>query len=89
MSYLELSSDYEIEYEDNKGIRTKRIISPIRQFDYRGLQYLEAYCHMRKENRSFKLEGIKYNVKLGPKSENRLPLNNEENWPTYSSEETP
>ena len=52
------SYDYEIEYLDKENNETTRRISPIRSFEYRDNDYLEAYCHLRKENRNFLCSSI-------------------------------
>ncbi len=46
-------------YSKGKDETTEREISPQRLIHYRENWYLDAYCHMRKELRSFALDGIK------------------------------
>jgi hypothetical protein len=81
MGYLDLSNDYKIEYVAKNGNRTKRVISPIRNFQYNGESYMEAFCHKRGSNRTFKIANIIIKSKLGSKSIFRNPSYPEANWP--------
>ena len=73
-------NDYEIEYLDNNGTKTKRTISPIRSFSYNSKRYVEAYCHLRKENRSFKINSIMSMKPVGKISGKYAPSFSEVNW---------
>jgi len=55
---LSSSYDCEIEYLDKEDNETTRKITPIRSFKYRDNDYLEAYCHLRKDNRNFLCSSI-------------------------------
>lgn len=46
-------------YSKGKDELTQRIISPQRLIFYRENWYLDAYCHLRKELRSFAVDGIR------------------------------
>ena len=46
-------------YSKSKDQTTEREISPLRLIFYKGNWYLDAYCHLRKELRSFAVDGIK------------------------------
>ena len=50
--------DCKIEYLDKEYNSTIRRITPIRSFKYRDNDYLEAYCHLRKDNRNFLYSSI-------------------------------
>ena len=50
--------NYEIQYLDKEDNETTRKITPIRFFKYRDNDYLEAYCHLRKDNRNFLCSSI-------------------------------
>ena len=54
-------------YSKGSDTTTEREISPQRLIHYRENWYLDAYCHMRKELRSFALDGIKQVVLLNDK----------------------
>jgi predicted DNA-binding transcriptional regulator YafY len=46
-------------YSKGKDELTQRVISPQRLIFYRENWYLDAYCHLRKELRSFAVDGIR------------------------------
>jgi predicted DNA-binding transcriptional regulator YafY len=46
-------------YSKSKNVTTDREISPLRLIYYRDNWYLDAFCHLRKNLRSFALDGIK------------------------------
>jgi predicted DNA-binding transcriptional regulator YafY len=46
-------------YSKGKDETTQRVISPQRLIFYRENWYLDAYCHLRKELRSFAVDGIR------------------------------
>lgn len=48
-----------IKYEAYNGEVTERVISPLNIILKDGKNYLEAYCHLRNENREFKISRIK------------------------------
>ena len=50
--------DCKIEYLNKEYNSTIRRITPIRSFKYRDNDYLEAYCHLRKDNRNFLYSSI-------------------------------
>ncbi|MBT8574172.1 YafY family transcriptional regulator [Polynucleobacter paneuropaeus] len=56
-------------YSKGKDETTNREVSPQRLIFYRDNWYLDAYCHMRKELRSFALDGVKKVELLNKKSE--------------------
>lgn len=45
-------------YAKTTNARTERIISPQRLIYYKNVWYLDAYCHLRNELRSFSVDGI-------------------------------
>jgi DNA polymerase III epsilon subunit-like protein len=45
-------------YVDGSGKRTRRWISPIQVLGLSDYLYLRAYCHLRKEDRTFRLDRI-------------------------------
>jgi len=49
---------WEITYLDKKMDETKRKISPIKAFIFNEETYLEAYCFLRNDFRTFMLRGI-------------------------------
>lgn len=56
-------------YSKGKDELTQREISPQRLIFYRENWYLDAYCHMRKELRSFAVDGIRKAVLTNKKAE--------------------
>ena len=56
-------------YSKGKNEVTQREISPQRLIFYRENWYLDAYCHMRKELRSFAVDGIRKAVLTNKKAE--------------------
>lgn len=48
----------EIEYSKQSGISSRRIISEIEYSTEYGNEYIEAFCHLRKERRTFKISRI-------------------------------
>ena len=77
---MKIDKDYEIEYENNNGDHTIRKISPIRFFSYESTEYLEAYCHLRIEIRTFKIRSIKNSKQLKNKSISKSPTYPEKTW---------
>lgn len=61
-----LEIDY---YSKGKGEDTKREISPQRLIYYRENWYLDAYCHMRNDLRSFAIDGIRSAVLTNKKTQ--------------------
>lgn len=61
-----LEIDY---YSKGKGEDTKREISPQRLIYYRENWYLDAYCHMRNDLRSFAVDGIRSAVLTNKKAQ--------------------
>lgn len=47
-----------IVYEDKKGERSTRLVSPLQVIGLSDYVYLRAYCHLRKEERTFRLDRI-------------------------------
>ncbi len=48
-----------ITYENGQGVRTEREIRVLRTYRSRyGVRYLEAYCHLKQERRTFRLDRI-------------------------------
>tara|TARA_B100001123_G_C14857229_1_gene846543 strand:- start:32 stop:451 length:420 start_codon:yes stop_codon:yes gene_type:complete len=85
---MKLDTDYEIEYGDDSGYQTIRTISPIRFFSYNSSEYIEAYCHLRKENRTFKIDRVKSFKPVGEKSISSTPEFPEETWGKTSKKES-
>ena len=56
-------------YSKGTNQTTEREISPQRLIYYRDNWYLDAYCHLRKELRSFAIDGIKSAIPINKKSE--------------------
>ena len=56
-------------YSKGNNETTEREISPLRMIYYRDNWYLDAYCHLRKELRSFAIDGIKSAIPINKKSE--------------------
>jgi predicted DNA-binding transcriptional regulator YafY len=56
-------------YSKGKDELTQRIISPQRLIFYRENWYLDAYCHLRKELRSFAVDGIRKAVLTNTKAD--------------------
>lgn len=48
----------EIEYANNSYEKSTRVISEINPNNEYGAGYISAYCHMREENRTFKISRI-------------------------------
>lgn len=48
----------EIEYAKNSFEKSTRVISDVSVSDEYGLGYISAYCHMREEQRTFKISRI-------------------------------
>jgi len=60
----------EIEYfSKSKGEETRREVSPQRLIYYRENWYLDAYCHMRNDLRSFAIDGIRSAVLTNKKAQ--------------------
>ncbi len=58
----------EIEYSSNFTYEhTSRVISPIKKFKHKNRNYLQAYCHMRKAQRSFLIRSIEQATLLDKK----------------------
>ncbi len=45
-------------YEDDKGKRTERALTPYGWYQKNGALYLQGYCHLRKERRTFRADRI-------------------------------
>ena len=56
-------------YSKGKDETTQRVISPQRLIFYRENWYLDAYCHLRKELRSFAVDGIRKAVLTNAKAD--------------------
>jgi predicted DNA-binding transcriptional regulator YafY len=56
-------------YSKGKDELTQRVISPQRLIFYRENWYLDAYCHLRKELRSFAVDGIRKAVLTNAKAD--------------------
>jgi DNA polymerase III subunit epsilon len=55
---LDDEQDILITYIDAKGEETRRLITPIQVLGKNGSVYLVAFCHLRQENRTFRLDRI-------------------------------
>jgi DNA polymerase-3 subunit epsilon len=55
---LDDEQDILINYIDAKGEETRRLITPIQVLAKNGSVYLVAFCHLRQENRTFRLDRI-------------------------------
>jgi DNA polymerase-3 subunit epsilon len=55
---LESGSEVEIVYEDARGSMTTRQIIPLAMGLFRGTIMMEAFCHLRKDKRNFRLDRI-------------------------------
>ena len=79
-------------YSRGTNETTEREISPQRLIHYRDNWYLDAYCHLRKELRSFSVDGIKSAVLLNNKaddiSEKILQENFAESYGIFSGKAT-
>ncbi len=60
----------EIEYAKDSFEKSSRVISDISVSDEYGLGYISAYCHMRGEQRTFKVSKIVY-ARIVPNSSKR------------------
>lgn len=49
----------EIEYDNNNGISSQRRLSNICYSEKYGCSYISAFCHVRQDERTFKIERIK------------------------------
>lgn len=56
---LDRQSDLEILYQDGNGNLTRRRIRPLQILPGYGVTYVVAYCHLRGEERSFRLDRMK------------------------------
>lgn len=56
-------------YAKGSNATTTRDVSPQRLIYYRDNWYLDAYCHLRKELRSFSIDGIRKAIILGQKTD--------------------
>ncbi len=45
-------------YRDARGSESQRTITPLEAFDIQGAVYITAYCHLRQEERNFRLDRI-------------------------------
>ena len=73
--------NYEIQYLDKEDNETTRKITPIRFFKYRDNDYLEAYCHLRKDNRNFLCSSIvSYEILKTKKQTVFSPKYDEKKW---------
>ncbi|MBU3588511.1 WYL domain-containing protein [Polynucleobacter sp. 80A-SIGWE] len=79
-------------YSKGKNQMTERDISPQRLIYYRDNWYLDAYCHMRKDLRSFAVDGIKkariINAKADEISEKQLNEHFGESYGIFSGKAT-
>jgi len=79
-------------YARSKDETTNREISPQRLIFYRDNWYLDAYCHLRKDLRSFAVDGIKsaliINTKADDVSEKELHENFSESYGIFSGKAT-
>ena len=48
----------DITYQSYNSQTTSRQISPVKKFKYQGEDYLQAYCHLRNDERNFKIDSI-------------------------------
>jgi len=48
----------QIEYYNRRNKYSSREISPIKEFSYQDRRYVQAYCHLRKAERSFLVQSI-------------------------------
>ncbi len=48
----------DISYQSYNSQITSRQISPVKKFKYQGEDYLQAYCHLRNDERNFKIDSI-------------------------------
>lgn len=55
---LHANRPVEIVYFDKQGVRTRRTITPTQVFTANGVTYLVAFCHLRQEERQFRLDRI-------------------------------
>lgn len=60
----------EIEYAKNSFEKSTRVISDVSVSDEYGLGYISAYCHMREEQRTFKISRI-VDARIVPSSSKR------------------
>ena len=83
---LSSSYDCEIEYLDKEDNETTRKITPIRSFKYRDNDYLEAYCHLRKDNRNFLCSSIvSFEILETKKQRVFSPNHDEKKWSKAAS----
>ena len=79
-------------YSRGSNETTQREISPQRLIHYRDNWYLDAYCHLRKELRSFAVDGIRSvattNKKANEVSETTLHENFAESYGIFSGKAT-
>jgi predicted DNA-binding transcriptional regulator YafY len=79
-------------YSKGKDELTQRIISPQRLIFYRENWYLDAYCHLRKELRSFAVDGIRKavltNLKADEVSEKQAQEHFAESYGIFSGKAT-
>ena len=55
---LDDEQDILITYIDAKGAETTRLVTPLQVLAMNGYVYMAAYCHLRQENRHFRLDRI-------------------------------
>ena len=48
----------DISYQSYNSQITSRQVSPVKKFKYQGEDYLQAYCHLRNDERNFKIDSI-------------------------------
>jgi len=79
-------------YSKGKDELTQRIVSPQRLIFYRENWYLDAYCHLRKELRSFAVDGIRKavltNLKADEVSEKQAQEHFAESYGIFSGKAT-
>ena len=55
---MERGGSVRIRYADEDGVVTDRVIEPVRAYSSQGCYYIEAYCRLRDEERTFRLDRI-------------------------------
>lgn len=74
----------EIEYDDGNEARTKRIIEPYELFERLGNNYIQSYCYLRQDFRTFRIDRIKTIDVINSPHERKPP-----SIPTYSQTYSP
>jgi hypothetical protein len=55
---LESGGSLQLRYLSATGEETQRVVNPLQVTDYSGYLYLVAFCHLRNEQRTFRLDRI-------------------------------